>query len=253
MEQKQKRGLLLGLTALLALGAFFLRQAQLRTAYDESGMIRPGAGLGIFTWYTIGAVLLLAALAFFLAKRQDYGAIASRSPLTAIVICLAAFGTVIGSIMQYLSPEKSVDTILALLSLFSGVCWLMMALGGLQGKRLHPLLYFLPVIAYGARLALDFRSLSSDPVILDYCYDLLALIFTMCALLELGAFAFDRGRRRLAVFFCLGSVFFNAAALADATPRNLALTGGALVYLLSYSWLLLRPVAVRKAAKDANP
>lgn len=242
MEQKQKRGLLLGLTALLALGAFFLRQAQLRTAYDESGMIRPGAGLGIFTWYTIGAVLLLAALAFFLAKRQDYGAIASRSPLTAIVICLAAFGTVIGSIMQYLSPEKSVDTILALLSLFSGVCWLMMALGGLQGKRLHPLFYFLPVIAYGARLALDFRSLSSDPVILDYCYDLLALIFTMCALLELGAFAFDRGRRRRTVFFALGGVFFCAAALADASLTEAASTGGALLYLFAEAAVLLKPV-----------
>ena len=204
--------------------------------------MRPGLGVCICTWYTVGAGLRLGALACFLDSRQYYGAIASRSPLTAIVICLAAFGTVIGSIMQYLSPEKSVDTILALLSLFSGVCWLMMALGELQGKRLHPLLYFLPVIAYGARLALDFRSLSSDPVILDYCYDLLALIFTMCALLELGAFAFDRGRRRRTVFFALGGVFFCAAALADASLTAAASTGGALLSLFAEAARLLKQV-----------
>lgn len=241
MDQKLKRGLGLGAAALLALGGYFLRQAQLRTAYDASGMIRPGASLGFFTWYTIAVVVLLALFAWTIAKRQDYSYITSRSPLTALCLCLGGFALIAGSVMQYFSPEKSTDALLALLSLFTGLCWVAMALGGLQGKRLHPLLYFPPVIAYGARLALDFRSLSSDPVILDYCYDLLALIFTMCALLELGAFAFDRGRRRRTVFFTLGGVFFCAASLAEAGLAEAARTAGTMLYLFASAAVLLRP------------
>lgn len=241
MEQKLKRGLILIVTALLAAGAYILRLQQLRTAYDETGMIRRGAGTGFFTWFTIAVVVLLAVYALFLGRRKTYAAAVSRSPVAATGICLGAFGVLAGSVLVYFAPEKSTDRLLALGSLFTSLCWLGMAVGGLQGKRLHPLLYFPPVLAYGARLALDFRSLSSDPVILDYCYPLLALIFTLGALVELGAFAFDRGKRRLTAFFLLGGVFFCAAALAEASLADAALTGGALVYLFTNAWVLLRP------------
>lgn len=253
MEEKLRRGPVLGIVAALSAAAFFLRRQQLLTAYDETGMIRPGAGAGFFTYFTVAVVVLLALFAWRLRRCPVRQAISSRSLEAAVGMMLGAFGVLLGSGIMFFSPNAASDRLLALAGIFTAVCWAAVAVGNLQGKRLHPALFFLPVIFFGVRLARDFRTLSSDPVILDYCYALLALIFTMCALLELGAFAFDRGRRRLAVFFCLGSVFFNAASLADATPRNLALTGGALVYLLSYSWLLLRPVAVRKAAKDANP
>ena len=61
------------------------------------------------------------------------------------------------------------------------------------------------------------------------------------AMLELGGFAFDRGKRRLTAFFTLGGIFFAAAAMAGAQPRDVAITGGALLYLLTQSWPLLRP------------
>ena len=253
MEEKLRRGPVLGIVAALSAAAFFLRRQQLLTAYDETGMIRPGAGAGFFTYFTVAVVVLLALFAWRLRRCPVRQAISSRATEAAVGMMLGAFGVLLGSGIMFFSPESASDRLLALAGIFTAVCWAAMAVGNLQGKRLHPALFFLPVIFFGVRLARDFRTLSSDPVILDYCYALLALIFTMCALLELGAFAFNRGRRRLAVFFCLGSVFFSAAALADATPRNLALTGGALVYLLSCSWLLLRPVVVRKTARSANP
>lgn len=252
MEEKLKRGPVLGVTVVLSAAAFFLRRQQLLTAYDETGMIRPGAGAGFFTYFTVAVVVALAVFAWLLRRCPVRQAISSRSLEAAVGMMLGAFGVLLGSGMMFFAPEVASDRLLALAGLFTAVCWTAVAVGNLQGKRQHPALFFLPVIFYGVRLARDFRTLSSDPVILDYCYALLALIFTMCALLELGGFAFGRGRRRLAVFFCLGGVFFSAAALADAGTRDLAITGGALVYLLSNGWLLLRPV-VKRSAKEAKP
>ena len=139
-------------------------------------------------------------------------------------------------------PRREFDRGLALLGILAALSWIVQAACSYRGKKPHAAIYFLPVICWGVRLVRDFRVWSRDPVILDYCYSLLALIFALCAMLELGGFAFDRGKRRLTAFFTLGGIFFAAAAMAGAQPRDVAITGGALLYLLTQSWPLLRPV-----------
>jgi len=83
---------------------------------------------------------------------------------------------------------------------------------------------------------------------LDYCYDLLALICTMCALFHLGGFCFDQGRRRSAVFFTMGGVFFNVVAMAGAPAAEALSYLAATLWLLVNLWLLLRPVSRRTAS-----
>ena len=107
-----------------------------------------------------------------------------------------------------LSPAREFDRGLAVLGILAALSWIVQAACSCRGKKPHAAIYFLPVICWGVRLVRDFRVWSRDPVILDYCYSLLALIFALCAMLELGGFAFDRGKRRLTAFFTLGGIFF---------------------------------------------
>ena len=230
MEQTIKRPVALAATGIFAVAAYWLRQRQLQS------------GGSFFTYFTVAVVVLLAVYALFLGRRKKHTAILSRSPLYVLGLCAAALAVTGGSAAMALSPAREFDRGLALLGILAALSWIVQAACSYRGKKPHAAIYFLPVICWGVRLVRDFRVWSRDPVILDYCYSLLALIFALCAMLELGGFAFDRGKRRLTAFFTLGGIFFTAAAMAGAQPRDVAITGGALLYLLTQSWPLLRPV-----------
>lgn len=229
MEERITRPVAQAATGIFAVAAYWLRQRQLQS------------GGSFFTYFTVAVVVLLAVYALFLSRRKKHTAILSRSPVQAAGLCSAALALTGGSAAMFLSPAREFDRGLAVLGILAAVSWIVQAACSYRGKKPHAAIYFLPVICWGVRLVRDFRVWSRDPVILDYCYSLLALIFALCAMLELGAFAFDRGRRRLTAFFTLGGIFFTAAAMAGAEPRDVAITGGALLYLLTQSWVLLRP------------
>ena len=88
MEQKLRRTPVLILTVLLAAAAFLLRRNQLKTAFDEIGVIA-GKG-GLFIWVTAVVILLFALYAFFLRGRKKYNAISSRNVVPAVLSCAAA-------------------------------------------------------------------------------------------------------------------------------------------------------------------
>ena len=130
-------------------------------------------------------------------------------------------------------------------------CWVGTALSRYRAKPAHGALFLLPAVFYVVELVLQFRLWTQDPVILDYCYDLLALICTMCALFHLGGYSFDQGRRRLTVFFALCGVFFNAAAMAGAPAAETFGYLAAALWLMVNLWLLLRPATQRaRSAED---
>ena len=91
MEERLRRGRARGIVAALSAAAFFLRRQQLLTAYDETGMIRPGAGAGFFTYFTVAVVVLLAVFAWRLRRCPVRQAISSRSLEAAVGIMLGAY------------------------------------------------------------------------------------------------------------------------------------------------------------------
>ena len=66
------------------------------------------------------------------------------------------------------------------------------------------------------RLIVCFQAWNTDPSIYDYCYMLLAAICTMLAAFQLAGFSFDKGKRRITLFWTLSSVFFCCISMADA-------------------------------------
>lgn len=251
MEQKLGRIPVMILAALSAAAAYGLRLRQLQTIYDADGYIRKGAGWCFFTYFTILMVILYGVYALLLRRRKKDTAISLWSTGILIGGCAAALGLLLGSAAMLLSPEGETDRLLAAGGLVTAACWVVTAMLRYRGRKVSVWLFLVPVLFFMLRLIVNFRFWSRDPAILDYCYDLFAHISLMCALLHLGGFSFDMGRRRTTVFFCLCGIFFGAASLAGAQTREVCISGGAMVWLLIHLWLLLRP-GKKRAAEEAR-
>ena len=224
MEQKIKRILVVAAAMLLAVLAFFLRQNQ------------PADKAGPLAWLSLVVPALSACYALSLRPGKAWPF--ESSSMAVPLLSMAAAGLMLGgALLRYSAGGKLLMVILPGLT---ALCWAVIALQSRSGQP-SPWLYMLPVVFFGAELVEKFRIWGSDPQILDYCYALLALIATMCALFHMGGFCFGKGKRRLTVFFAMCGMFFNGAALADAAEEELCLSLAALLWLTVSLWQLLQP------------
>ncbi len=240
MERKLGGVPVMIITIILAGLGFFLRRSQLQTAFDAIGVI-PGSKMPLI-WVTILVVLLFAAISFLLRKRKKYQTLSSTRMLPLVGGCLAGVLLAAGSIMSLLSMEQKADLIVGLGGILAALCWVVVSVLRHRGAKAHAALYLLPVLFLVVDLVCQFRLWTRDPVILDYCFDLLALIAAMCALIHLSGYCFDQGGRRITVFYALCGVFFSAVSMAGTPVAELLSYLGVAVWLLVQLWLLLRPM-----------
>lgn len=240
MEQKISRTSAIAATAVLAVAAFFLRAGQMAAAFDAEG-IRTGKGVVFFSCVTVAVLVLFGLYSRSLKGRKKYTAINDRSLPVMAAGCLAGLLMFISGSLLLLRPGQQGEQIVALGSMLTGLCWTATAMLRYRGKKIHVMLFLVPAAFYVVALVFRFRFWTRDPVILDYCYDLGALICVMCAVFHLGGFSFDKGERRRTVFFTMSGVFFCAAALAGASAAQALGYVAAIVWLMANLWLLLRP------------
>jgi len=231
MGKKKERISVMGITAAGAVVVYFLRHIQLQTQLDEAGRIMAGAGRGPLTWICLGLTLLIGAYAFLLSPRDG---IKNNSMPAMITTLAAAFLMALGSVITM----KSVPVI-ALCGLGTAVCWVIIALRRQQNVTPSAILFMLPALFSAVELIVQFRDWSRDPLLMDYCFELLASIFVMCATFHLGGFSLGRGRRRTCIFFCMSGVLFCAVAMAGSGILSLLSSLGAGLWLLANLWLIL--------------
>lgn len=251
MEQRISRIPAMALTVLLAAAACLLRANQLAVAFDPNG-IMTGKGVALFTCITVIVVLLFGLYSRGLKGRKKYNAMASRSLPLMAAGCTAALLMMASGLVILVQPVQPGDKLLAVGSVLTGLCWAATAVFRGKGKKVHVGLFLLPAAFYVVDLVCRFRFWTRDPVILDYCYDLLALICVMCAVFHLGSFCFDKGTRRSAVFFSLCGVFFCAAALVGGSAASILGYGAAMIWLMTNLWLLLRPKAEKRQNQEES-
>ena len=250
MEQMLGRVPVMLVTILAAAAAYFLRLSQLGSMYDETGRVVAGAGFGPLTWLCAAMVLVFALYAWFLRPRKKHAALSSRGPGVLACTLAGALGLLLGCVAMIRALEQSYDLLLAAGGMVTALCWVVTALDRWRARRLPAMLFMVPALFYAVRLIFDFRNWSRDPAILDYCFDLLALICIMCATFHLGGFCFDQGRRRVTVFFCCCGILFGAAAIAGGRMREIAMTGGAMLWLAANLWTLLQPTRSRRGGGE---
>lgn len=233
-------------TLILAAAGFFLRRHQLNVGFDAQGL---PTGQGI--WGLM--ILCILALAAFLAvalkkeKRPGYEENFSSDMLSMILSVLAAGLLLAGNGMAFIRQSPMATPVNQMLTRVTAVLGMVTALSFIgtvsarhKGNKPSPWLYLLPVVYYILQLIFNFKSWSTDPIILDYCFKLLALIAIMLAVFHVGGFAFDTGRRRSAIFLCLTGVLFSVISLADGGISYVLVTSGSCLWLLTNAWQLLK-------------
>jgi hypothetical protein len=230
MLKKIGRWPVLALTVVLGTAGFFLRRSQL-AAFSPEGLPGGGVwGLAILCLLALGA---FAAVAFTAEGETE-------TPVTAEPFCKVPM--ILGGVLLAAGNALVLSGALALklaalLGILSGACFVITPFR----KAYQPAaLWLLPIAYFILRLILNFKSWSMDPIILDYCFRLFAMIFTMLSAFLAGGFAFGEGRRRVSLFFALGGVFFCIVALADGGTEHFLQTGGALFYLAANAYGLMR-------------
>lgn len=241
--------LLLLLALMGGAGGFFLRRWELATVFEENGL----ATLWCPASLALIALSVIVALAFILLCRKPKHTPANYNE---------AFSA------QHSWPYLVVMTLAAAMLLIAGVFGLrnglLYGIGGLLGKLTNamcilsffcvlaaawsnfhdkPLRYSLTLLAPGYTFCLwlvcAYQEQAADPVVLDYVYEILAIICTLLGMYFAAGYSFGRPKgRRCAVFSLLG-IYFTLVTLAD--PHS---TTDRLVFLFALLYQLANTSAL---------
>lgn len=244
----------LALTLGAGLAGFILRILMLSLGYDSLGVQISGHWTYVSLW--VLSLVTLAGLAFLSAGMGSRRSAEENLPpsLPAAIGGGAAgallFAQCLIELLGQLEPERLdiFDLIVRVLGLAAGG---LMIFGGYlrrSGRASTPAGMVITLF-FALRLVSLFRGWSSDPMLGDYCFSLLACICTMLAAYYLAGFSLDEGRRRLCIFFSMAAVFFSCICLADPGRWLTALS--TILWLLTGSCTLSRPRLPRR--RPGNP
>ena len=237
------------LTIVFAVIAAALRLWSLHTAVDALGL--PAMHLSIYI--LIGVSLLFLLLAVLFASRSKHRNVTMQElsydrPDT---LCgyAASMLILMGAILEFALALRAGPTlsapIICLLGILGGICCYVTVRFRHQSEDRYPATELIPVVYILIKLMLNFKSWSVDPIILDYCVILFALIFTLLAFFYGAGFVLELGKPRRTLFCAMAAVFFCAAAMMDGIAAGSSATvisyAGFLLWQLPVVRNLLRP------------
>ena len=210
---------------------FFL-PAALAAAGCLLGLWQRAAGRNALGFWDTGSLPVLAPVIVSIAAVVVFVLLARRLPKTpdAIpagldaglgVILAGALVTVVG--LLSFSGYGTLAMLTAVLGTAAGIITLLQGLQRIRGRQPELLLGCVIVLWLVLRIIGDFKSWSTDPLILDYCYSLLALLCSMAACYHTAGWLAGLGRGRITGFWCMAGLFFCAVALPEDLPLFLAL------------------------------
>lgn len=244
--QKQKFGPMpvLAITLVGSICGFILRKLMLAHGYDELGIQITGSLPYVGLWAL--TFLVLGGLGFFcygMGTRSSMAANWKPSVLACVGGVVSGLLLAGANLIAILDNPSAFQAAACYLGMISGV---VVACGGflrLKGKHYGPLGMVVPLYL-ALWVVTHFTVWSTDPLLGDYCFQLLACIFSMLASVHLAGFPIGRGSRRLSLFYALGAVYFCSISLAHREEF--------LFYLAMLLWLvtglcdLHKPVRRRK-------
>lgn len=237
------------ITLLFALLAAGLRLWNLFVAVDEQGL--PIMHLSTVLLIAAAALFLLLALALSFRSPGRSGNCQVFLYGSGGFLCslIAAILILLGSCAEFgealLAGPGISAPIMCLLGLLGGICCCLTAWFRRRPSPRYPAVELAPILYLLIKLILNFKGWSTDPIIMDYCVILFALIFTLLAFYYGAGFVFNLGKPRRTLFCAMGAVFFCAAAIMDGimdlSPSTVITYGGFLLWQLPVIWDLLEP------------
>ncbi len=221
------KSVLAGITVLFSLCGFLLRSYQLKWELLYDGSLTDGAF--VHRVLPLLCVLFLAGTAFLLfralGKLPKHEQCFAPCTVTTVVQILAGLCLFGGNLYLQLMgrdpvPEYVVisETMLQLLpwaGMLAGVCLILYSVAALRETTPSPLFYMIISLYLVLRLLICFQEWNTDPSVHHYGYQLLAVICSMLGSFQLAGFGFEKGRRRMSLFFAIGAVLFCTITVAD--------------------------------------
>jgi hypothetical protein len=246
----------LPLLAVLSLLGGAARLWNLKTAIDSEGLFVAGhPSTYVLVALSLISVLLLGILSIRSPGRSGEALVLySRSPVSSVAAFLLLLGVILEFVEALVSGPGLSAPILCLLGIVSGICLLVVAAGRKRGRCFHPCLELLPVLYLLIKLILNFKSWSTDPIILDYCFLLFALIFSLLGFYHSAGFCFDQGKPRKALFYASAGIYFSLMAAVDGILDGSIATFAIYLSLLLWLWPIVSCLLLpREAPKVEQP
>jgi len=261
MTKKPERLPILMVLLALSAAGYMLRARQLRVGFDAAGL-PTGQGLALLVILCALAVLLAAFAALGVRKRPAFADNFTDHRIPTVLLVAAAGLLAGGCVFDLMDRQMGATSVELLLSrvagalgVASGLCFVAMGAIRHQGKKPAAAAWLIPVVYYILQTVFSFKTWSTDPVIVDYCFKLFALITAMLSAFHAAGFVFDAGSRRSCLFFCLCGVFFSCVTLADGGTPHIMRTAGAALFMLATAFELLgekkEPCEESEAACDS--
>lgn len=256
----RKHILLPALTAAFGAAGLALRQLQLHCGFDASGLPVSGS---VFQW-----ALPLCTLLFLLCLTLALAGLRGKVPaltydeafrrkncsgyMTAVVLCAALLLAGLPlSCLAYLRHELPNPVHLVLALLMAACGWGLILLGRSNYRDLGQGRYsgrlLLPAYTGALWLILSYQQVSGDPILQNYIYRLLAIIFILLTFYFMAGFAFEKGRPLVTLWVALGAVYFCLVTLLDDQDwRTVAYLAAFALYSAVHSIVLLYNLTVER-------
>ncbi|WP_286732373.1 hypothetical protein [Intestinimonas sp. UBA1698] len=250
--------LLPGVAVVGGAAGFLLRRWELSTAFEpDTGLPVAGAPA---TWALIALTVVVAAVLAVLCRDthrvfpggydEAFGAPNNALYLTVLVAAaflMAASGLL--TFLLYLRHDVTAFSrvLLALMSLVSAACLFVVGKNNyrMEGRGKYSAALLLPSYTCCLWLISAYQARSADPVILDYVYQLFAVIAAVLGTYFTAGFAFERAKVFRASFFSLLGVYFCLVTLADRHDVSMLLLFVAFALYLLATTVLLQYNAAR--------
>ena len=191
-----------------------LRVWMMTAGVDQSGFIITSHFAAIALMILVVAVV--AALFYLtrdLLEATKYSFNFPASDFSGFGIYIAAAGIFICSFLEIFTVADGLEIFTAVLGLVTTL--LLFFIGYCRRRGIAPpMLLHIGICLYlMIRLICYYRHWSSDPQILDYCFQLVATSCLMLATFQRASFDVENGNRRPYAFFSLTAIFFSCLSL----------------------------------------
>lgn len=217
------------LAVISGIGGFFLRRWELSTAFEPNGLVTPWTPASVML--IMLSIVLALVVAFLCCKPKNelktYGDafFAPGNLLYLVILALASACLLVGSFVGFKSamtswPRNLLHLALWVLCFAAFFCVLNIALSNFRStSRKYNVMLLIPAYAFCLWLVSAYQQHAADPVVLDYVYELFAIICTLLGLYFAAAFSFAKAKVWRCAFFSLMGIFFSIVTLADSHHR----------------------------------
>ena len=225
---------------------FFLRLRMLAVGYDAQGVQIPGSWPFVALWILSGVVVLgLVLICLGMGNRAGLEENFKAASAPGVCMMLSAAALFVCALVQLLDKPDLFTTLVSILGLGGASALAYSGYLRLSGKASGPA-GMLVCLYLAALLICRFRGWSADPLLGDYCFELLAVVASMVAAYQLAGFPLGKGRRRASIFCSMAAVFFSCISLADSGWTNRLFFAAMILWQLTGCCSLAKPAPRRR-------